>query len=58
MTRTHSEYVVRFTNGEFKFFFAEDLDHLREILSWYHKGKEIATIYSPIWTSEKDQWNQ
>jgi hypothetical protein len=58
MMRTHSEYVVRFSNGEFKFFFAEDIDHLKEILSWYHKDKEIATIYSTLWTSEKDQWNQ
>jgi hypothetical protein len=58
MTRTHSEYVVRFANGEFKFFFAEDLDHLKEILSWYHKDKVVSTIYSSLWTNEKNQWNQ
>lgn len=56
--RTHKEYVVRFTNGDYKFFFAEDIEHLREIVSWYHKDKEIACIYSSIWSNEKSQWNQ
>lgn len=58
MMRTHSEYVVLFTNGEFKFFFAEDLDHLREIVSWYHKDKTIQSIFNRIWSIENNQWNQ
>jgi hypothetical protein len=56
--RTHSEYVVLFTNGEFKFFYAEDLDHLREIVSWYHKDKTIQSIFNRIWSIENNQWNQ
>lgn len=56
MTRTHSEYVVLFTNGEFKFFYAEDLDHLGELLKYYHRGKEVKTIFSSIWHNEKNPY--
>ena len=53
MTRTHKEWVVLFVSGEFKFFLAEDLDHLYQILSWYHKDKPIQSIFNQIWTNEK-----
>ena len=54
--RTHSEYVVLFTNGEFKFFYAEDLDHLGELLKYYHRGKEVKTIFSRVWSNEKSPY--
>jgi hypothetical protein len=56
MTRTHSEYVVLFTNGEFKFFFAEDMNHLKELTDYYHNGKEVKTIFSSIWSNEKSPY--
>ena len=58
MKMKHSEYVVRFTVGGFKFFLAEDIEHLKEIVARYHPQKELACIYSSVWSTEKDQWNQ
>ena len=56
MMMTPSEYVVLFTNGEFKFFMADDLDHLRELTGYYHRDKTIQTIFSRIWSIDKSPY--